>query len=529
MSPRKSRNLWCFLQGPQIAGTSHTNLKPHHVVNIPIKANVCHLRGLIQQAIQRLHTVDPDELQLWKLDVAVPIDPDHSLAQRLADLDAIATFSSELSSGEEVGLLFPEPPSQRCLHIVVKCPDVVLSSASASRKHLRSKTDEDGRATKRKDIGRGVDIQTYYKAIKKMPDINLSDPSTFTDLPYPSLLAMPFQRFGDNTIDGISHFKFMGRSQFCELQRRIENTSFLKGSETLYLYGSAGAGKSHLLAALTYHLVREGKRVFFIPDCYKLLLDPLVTMQDAYDFAYHDPLDPGTIEHFDNVDELVCSLKHDRDVYIIVDQMNALELVDNNGDRGNEMRIQITSWLNLLRARHRFIFSASANEDSNREASNKQHGITVIPAFGGLNLDETKQWFIQHRDQIPHLSPEQRQQVEYLTGGIPLLLMCLTKIANYDELEFRKIPDLAHLASDVCTFAKNKLATLNTLHKEIYLNIMTACVRGDRVTLNDQSLYDLRHFYVDTEGIGRFTCGIAFEAMMSILRTYGSAPFLDEL
>ena len=64
-----------------------------------------------------------------------------------------------------------------------------------------------------------------------------------------------------------------------------------------------------------------------------------------------------------------------------------------------------------------------------------------------------------------------------------------------------------------------------------YLEIMRACVRGDRVpsNLNDRSLYDLRHFYVDTEEIGRFTCGIAFEAMMSILWTYDDAPFLDGL
>ncbi len=54
-----------------------------------------------------------------------------------------------------------------------------------------------------------------------------------------------------------------------------------------------------------------------------------------------------------------------------------------------------------------------------------------------------------------------------------------------------------------------------------------ACVQGDRVTTNDRSLYDLQYFYVDAEEIGHFTCGIAFEAMMSILRTYNDAPFLD--
>ena len=49
---------------------------------------------------------------------------------------------------------------------------------------------------------------------------------------------------------------------------------------------------------------------------------------------------------------------------------------------------------------------------------------------------------------------------------------------------------------------------------------MTACLWGGRVTFPDRSLFDLRYFYVDAEGIGRFTCGIAFETMTSILRTY---------
>jgi hypothetical protein len=54
---------------------------------------------------------------------------------------------------------------------------------------------------------------------------------------------------------------------------------------------------------------------------------------------------------------------------------------------------------------------------------------------------------------------------------------------------------------------------------------MRKCVRGDPVEHNYQSLYDLRHFYVDEKGIGRFTCGIAFETMMSILRMFDDAPF----
>ena len=259
---------------------------------------------------------------------------------------------------------------------------------SVSRKRLRSATDEDGRAAKRKEIGWNVpDVQTrctaIHKAIKAMPDKNLSDPSSSTDLPCPSLLSMPYQRFASKKIDGVAHFGYMGRLQFHELQKRIKKSSFLDGSETLSLYGTSGSGKSHLLAALAYHLIREGERVFYIPDCYSLLLDPLQTMRDACHFAYYDSPVLGTIGHPDDVDALIRFLALDRDVYIIVDQVNALEFIEN--DRRKEKKVQVSDWLDALRFRHRYIFSASANEDSNREAYMKQRGISVIPTFGGMS------------------------------------------------------------------------------------------------------------------------------------------------
>ena len=50
----------------------------------------------------------------------VPIDPDDSLAQRLEDLGDINAYSRELSSGERVRVLFPEPHSEDNLHIIIQ-------------------------------------------------------------------------------------------------------------------------------------------------------------------------------------------------------------------------------------------------------------------------------------------------------------------------------------------------------------------------------------------------------------------------
>jgi hypothetical protein len=53
--------------------------------------------------------------------VIVPIDPDDSLAQRLEALGDIDAYSSKLSSGQKVEVLFPEPHPEDHLHIVVQC------------------------------------------------------------------------------------------------------------------------------------------------------------------------------------------------------------------------------------------------------------------------------------------------------------------------------------------------------------------------------------------------------------------------
>ncbi len=62
--------------------------------------------------------------------MTVPIHPDKSLEQRLANLGGITACSKLLSSEEEMGTLFPEPHSQKHLHIVVQRPEIVQSSPS---------------------------------------------------------------------------------------------------------------------------------------------------------------------------------------------------------------------------------------------------------------------------------------------------------------------------------------------------------------------------------------------------------------
>jgi hypothetical protein len=235
-------------------------------------------------------------------------------------------------------------------------------------------------------VGDAPDIQMHcvmiHEAIKAMPG-DLSNPSTFTTLPFPSLLPMPTQRFERKNVDDMGHFEYMGRYLFCELHKRIQDVNFLEGSESLYLYGTSGSGKSHLLAALAYNLVREGSRVFYIPDCSTLLLEPAKTMWMALNFAFYDSAVLGTIRNRYDVDTLIHFMSMHQDLYIIVDQMNALESTGNDSRKAK--KVQVLNWLDALRFRHRHVFSASANETSNREADRKQSGISVFRIFGGMS------------------------------------------------------------------------------------------------------------------------------------------------
>ena len=54
---------------------------------------------------------------------------------------------------------------------------------------------------------------------------------------------------------------------------------------------------------------------------------------------------------------------------------------------------------------------------------------------------------------------------------------------------------------------------------------MEACLQQHRVAVDLRHLYDLRYFYTDDNQIGHYTCGVAFEAMMSMLRQDRLARF----
>jgi hypothetical protein len=222
-----------------------------------------------------------------------------------------------------------------------------------------------------------------HKRIKGLPgDEDFANPATFTWLPFPSILDVP-NRFAKREIDGVLEFQYMGRSKFSDLDKRSKETNFADSSERLYVYGTSGSGKSHILAAFVCHLIRIGQRVVYIPDCFRLLEHHAWVLWNALVFAFHDSEDLNAIQDRNDVDALVSFMLRHTDLYVIVDQRNALE-VGNINDEHATKKAQVRGWLDQMKIRHRYIYSASANETSSRDANQTQSGIAVFEFLGGM-------------------------------------------------------------------------------------------------------------------------------------------------
>jgi hypothetical protein len=175
----------------------------------------------------------------------------------------------------------------------------------------------------------------------------------------------------------------MGRLMFSYIIEQVQVHDSFAEPYKLYLYGSSGGGKSHLLAALVCHLVREGKRVVYIPDCRELVESPIQRFRDAFLFAFHDKAHlHARINNARTLQDLVdFAMKQPRfSFYLVIDQRNALDEQPSTSER----KIAVNNFLAEIKSFQKYIFSASANEVSAREADTKMQGITTMFLHGGM-------------------------------------------------------------------------------------------------------------------------------------------------
>ena len=99
----------------------------------------------------------------------------------------------------------------------------------------------------------------------------------------------------------------------------------------LWVYGTRGYGKSHLLAALVYYLSAGKERVVYIPDCRECLKDPIPYFQAAMLFSWADDNDmQKEIIRLDTFEKIYHFFKRWENIIFVIDQMNALVESDND-------------------------------------------------------------------------------------------------------------------------------------------------------------------------------------------------------
>src|SRR6266487_633234 len=210
-------------------------------------------------------------------------------------------------------------------------------------------------------------------------------------LPFPMLYSrLPTDRFPLRE-EQVKLFEYMGRERFGDLWNTVQSLRIGSGSSQLFLQGTMGCGKSHMLAALTCLLFRRGKRPVYIPDCRQMLVDPLPYIQSALLCTFADASSSShrdKIRSFRNPDDALdfCRNLGERHLYFIVDQINALEHEAPNTDLAqNDHKAVLSDFLQRIALGHYIITSASANYRTAQRMAQKQTGELGMSMMGGMS------------------------------------------------------------------------------------------------------------------------------------------------
>ena len=218
-----------------------------------------------------------------------------------------------------------------------------------------------------------------------------ADPAVYTDpgqtftLPFPAVGIFPEDRF---TFEE-GNFTYFGRERFTELWKSVIQLEKRWGQ--LFFYGTAGYGKSHILAALACLLVSQGKRVVFLPHCRAMSRDFVDYITEALLLAFGDsPKHQEQIVELQKEEDIKLFLKRyaksEGKLYFIVDQLNALEVAKEDRDQtSNTTKEHISEWLNAFTGAHCRVQSASPNYQTFHYLQKRQTNDCKIAALGGFS------------------------------------------------------------------------------------------------------------------------------------------------
>ncbi|KAI9443719.1 hypothetical protein F5148DRAFT_1255992 [Russula earlei] len=414
------------------------------------------------------------------------------------------------------------------------------------------------------DLLSDSDLDALHAKLKAInPDADwYSNPQNITILPFPFLtvsLRLPSDRF---RLLPECNFQYMGREAFARVWAAVGRMRTEIGLNRIYIQGTIGYGKSHILAALACLLGRGGNRVVYLPDCREMLRGPLIYLKSALLCAFADPSSSHhrtTIRACRSNSDLLafCRANANPDpLYFVVDQMNAFHKEESNEDEiANDKKQEFSNLLQEMSAEHYSITCASANRRTMMHMQRKQTGDLKLSMMGGMSKvrrpliafpyftcysrqfpqEEMKYWWLHHKTKVPIFEDEaDRYNVEDLTGRIPLLLRpFLTsdgKVFSAVEQTIWQDKDLVAVRRNIHKFA-NRMRTHNTGidYEMFYLSTIFASLTRS-TTHADDEWFDHRYFYRDEETqICHCTCGLARKAGAILLRQANPDRFFDSI
>jgi hypothetical protein len=227
-------------------------------------------------------------------------------------------------------------------------------------------------------------IQEKIKTLGLLPDnadqlpnavIRLSNPAYQTQLPFPFVGPAVPTRF-NSLSDSEDSWFYTGREMFTKLLDGLRRMRKSCDWTTLWIYGTKGYGKSHLLAALVCYLTTQEERVVYIPDCREFAKRPVAYIQEAMLFTWaDDKAIQDKIITLDTLEKIQTFFDHHRNAIFFIDQVNGFAETEGK---------EIKRWLESCRAWHKTILSTSANYESYLQTAPQQNTDQTIYLYGGF-------------------------------------------------------------------------------------------------------------------------------------------------
>jgi hypothetical protein len=223
------------------------------------------------------------------------------------------------------------------------------------------------------------------KAVDPLPGAvdKLSDPVFNHMFAFPFIGVVP-ERFNvDNNGEGC--WSYEGRTKFKELLERLKKVQKSLTHNIVWLYGTQGYGKSHLLAALVCYLTAQDERVVYIPDCRECLRNPVRYFKRAMLFAWAD--DTTTQEEIMELnaeDDIKAFFSRQKNIIVVADQLNALTESKSSSEE-TKHRSNLYWLLMRLTSDHIAVFSSSANHKEYLTLSEQQNSFDTFHVYGGLD------------------------------------------------------------------------------------------------------------------------------------------------